>query len=125
MRICVFSGTRELAADFSNLRTRLLKSKRFRAIFPNMRYKQVGDTLRFDNGSELVQTQVLRSQIGRGADLVIIDDPISPTNAENEKLRSEVNRWYDAEITRRLNNKKAAAVLVVMQRLHLDDLCGH
>jgi hypothetical protein len=125
VRICVFSGSRELSADFAELRRRLLKSKRFRAVFPNMRCKQVGDTLRFDNGSELVQTQVLRSQIGRGADLVIIDDPISPTNAENGKLRSEINRWYDAEITPRLNNKKAASVVVVMQRLHPEDLCGH
>lgn len=125
LRICVFTGTRELASDFTELRTRLLQSSRFQRIFPNMRFRHLGDALRFYNGAELVQTIVHRSQLGRGADIIIIDDPISAAHVENERLRSDLNHWYHAEIVPRLNNKRRAAIIVVMQRLHHKDLCAH
>ena len=36
-----------------------------------------------------------------------------------------LNKWFDAEVIQRLNNKTKGAVIVVMQRPHHDDLCGH
>ena len=123
LRICVFAGTRELAASFSDLRLRLLRSKRFKAIFPSLKFQEITDGVRFANGSELIQTVVHRSQIGRGADIVIIDDPISPADAQQEKKHKALSAWYDGEIVPRLNNKAAASIVVVMQRLHQRDLC--
>lgn len=34
-------------------------------------------------------------------------------------------RWFDAEVLQRLNNKRTGAVIVIMQRLHHDDLTAH
>jgi hypothetical protein len=124
VRICVFAGTRELAANFSELRLRLLRSKRLQAIFPNLKFQEITDGLRFANGSELIQTVVHRSQIGRGADVIIIDDPMSPADAQQEKKRKALIAWYDGEIVPRLNNKASASVVVVMQRLHQHDFCA-
>ena len=124
VRICVFAGTRELAANFSELRLRLLRSKRLQNIFPNLKFQEITDGLRFANGGELIQTVVHRSQIGRGADIIIIDDPISPADAQQEKKRKALIAWYDGEIVPRLNNKASASIVVVMQRLHRDDVCS-
>jgi hypothetical protein len=36
---------------------------------------------------------------GRGADVIIIDDPLKPTNAMSETRRVSVNEWYDTTRT--------------------------
>jgi len=125
LRIVVCSGTRELAAEFNELRERLLKSQRLITIFGSLRFERITNGFRFANGSELVQTTVGRSQIGRGADIIIVDDPLSPMLARHAGRRAAINAWFDAEILPRLNSKKSAAVVVVMQRLAVTDLCGH
>ena len=63
--------------------------------------------------------------IGRGADLIVIDDPIAPAHVHDAARRNAVKKWFDAEVIQRLNDKKTGAVIVVMQRLHVDDLAGH
>lgn len=62
---------------------------------------------------------------GRGGDFLIIDDPMKPGDAFSEALRKSVNDWYDNTLLSRLNNKQDGIIIVVMQRLHQDDLVGH
>jgi predicted phage terminase large subunit-like protein len=62
---------------------------------------------------------------GRGADLIIIDDPMKPMEAMSDKLRRAANERYDQGIYSRLNHKSKGAIVIVMQRLHEDDLVGH
>ncbi|HVH86181.1 MAG TPA: hypothetical protein VM912_05615, partial [Terriglobales bacterium] len=62
---------------------------------------------------------------GRGADFVIIDDPLKPDEALSDVQRQKVNDWYDHSLCTRLNNKSTGCIIVVMQRLHEDDLVGH
>jgi predicted phage terminase large subunit-like protein len=62
---------------------------------------------------------------GRGGNAIIIDDPIKPAEAESEAERRRVNDWYDTTLFSRLDDKEAGAILLVMQRLHQDDLTGH
>ena len=62
---------------------------------------------------------------GRGGDILIIDDPMKPGDAFSEALRKSVNDWYDNTLLSRLNNKQDGVIIVVMQRLHQDDLVGH
>jgi predicted phage terminase large subunit-like protein len=62
---------------------------------------------------------------GRGADLIIIDDPLKPRDAFSDKLRRAANETYDNAVYPRLNDKVNGAVIIVMQRLHEDDLVGH
>jgi predicted phage terminase large subunit-like protein len=65
------------------------------------------------------------SVMGRGADLIIGDDPMSSAFALSEAVRkTEVNLWMTAHRTR-LNNKREGAIVLVMQRLHQNDLVGH
>lgn len=62
---------------------------------------------------------------GRGADIIIIDDPLKPDEALSEARRGAVNDWYDNTLLSRLNSKEKGIIVIVMQRLHQDDLVGH
>jgi len=62
---------------------------------------------------------------GRGADILIIDDPLKPDEAVSEVTRKNVNDWFDATAYTRLDSKSHGAIVIIMQRLHLDDLAGH
>jgi predicted phage terminase large subunit-like protein len=62
---------------------------------------------------------------GRGADIIILDDPLKPDDALSETRRKGVNDWYDNTLLSRLNNKEQGVIIIVMQRVHQDDLVGH
>jgi predicted phage terminase large subunit-like protein len=62
---------------------------------------------------------------GRGADVILIDDSLKPSEALSDARRTAVNDWYDGALYSRLNDKQKGAIVVIMQRLHEDDLVGH
>src|SRR5207248_6012981 len=62
---------------------------------------------------------------GRGADFIIIDDPLKPDEALSEAQRTAANDWFDHTLYSRLNDKRTGVIIVIMQRLHEDDLTGH
>src|SRR5215469_12526030 len=62
---------------------------------------------------------------GRGADLVVIDDPLKPEEALSEALRKACNEWFSHTLYSRLNDKRDGVIIIIMQRLHEDDLVGH
>lgn len=62
---------------------------------------------------------------GRGADYIIIDDPLKPDEALSEIRRKGVKEWYDHSLLSRLNSKENGCIIITMQRLHQDDLVGH
>jgi predicted phage terminase large subunit-like protein len=62
---------------------------------------------------------------GRGADIILIDDPLKPEEALSKAQRQAANEWYDHTLYSRLNDKRHGAIVIIMQRLHEDDLVGH
>jgi predicted phage terminase large subunit-like protein len=56
---------------------------------------------------------------------IVIDDPIDPTDAYSDAQRTAANTYYDQTLSTRLNNKETGAIILVMQRLHQQDLVGH
>jgi predicted phage terminase large subunit-like protein len=62
---------------------------------------------------------------GRGADFIIVDDPLKPDEALSDTQRKACNEWFDHTLYSRLNNKKDGCIIIIMQRLHEDDLVGH
>jgi hypothetical protein len=62
---------------------------------------------------------------GRGADVILIDDPLKPADAMSESRRAGANSWFDGTLYSRLNDKAKGSIVIVMQRLHEDDLVGH
>ncbi|MGA8311004.1 MAG: hypothetical protein WB755_13310, partial [Terriglobales bacterium] len=77
-----------------------------------------------ENGFRLA-TSVGGVLTGRGGDYIIIDDPLKPDEAVSETRRKAVNEWFDQSLYSRLNDKQKSRIILVMQRLHEDDLVGH
>jgi predicted phage terminase large subunit-like protein len=76
-------------------------------------------------GGSRYATSIGGTLTGRGADLIIIDDPLNANEMCSESARNHVNDWYAGALVSRLNDKQKGAIIVVMQRLHEDDLAGH
>ena len=55
---------------------------------------------------------------------IVIDDPIKPEDAESSLVRQKVNNRYESTLKNRVNSVNTP-IIVIMQRLHEDDLCGH
>ncbi|MDP3495092.1 MAG: phage terminase large subunit [Hyphomonadaceae bacterium] len=62
---------------------------------------------------------------GFGADTIIVDDAQKPGEALSEAMRRAANAWFDETLFSRLNSKSEGCIIIVMQRLHEDDLVGH
>jgi hypothetical protein len=84
----------------------------------------VNDFMTTERGFRLA-TSVGGVLTGRGADFIIIDDPLKPDQALSETQRKAVNEWYDHTLISRLNSKRDGCMILIMQRLHEDDLVGH
>lgn len=55
---------------------------------------------------------------------LIIDDPIKPDDADSDIVRGRVNNRFDSTIINRVNSRNTP-IIIIMQRLHENDLCGH
>lgn len=58
------------------------------------------------------------------AGAIIIDDPIKPEDADSDTVRERVNMRFDSTIRNRVNSRKTP-IVIIMQRLHPNDLCGY
>lgn len=124
-QILSVAGTKALAADLEAASRALVSSARCRALFPHLEFEGRPGNFRLPHGGRRIAATVGGTLIGRGADLIVIDDPIAPAHVHDAARRNAVKKWFDAEVIQRLNDKKTGAVIVVMQRLHVDDLAGH
>lgn len=61
---------------------------------------------------------------GERGDYVILDDPINVKDAESETVRNETNRWFRESMSNRLNDMDKSAIVIIMQRVHEDDVSG-
>lgn len=124
--ICVSYG-QDLSAKFAYDCRQIMMSPWYRSIFGNVLTKSnppVDDFKTTLSGGRLA-TSVGGVITGRGADLIVIDDPQKPEEAMSESARKAVNDWYDGTLLSRLNDKAKGIIVIIMQRLHQDDLVGH
>ena len=124
--ICASYG--QQLADKHSLDCRtLMGSEWYRGLFQvqlSPRKQSVQEFLTAANGFRLA-TSVGGVLTGRGADFIIIDDPLKPDEARSETQRKAVNDWFDHTLYSRLNDKGRGCIIIIMQRLHEDDLVGH
>src|SRR5262245_11393540 len=50
--------------------------------------------------------------------------PLKPSDAFSDSKRDHLNAWFKNTLYSRLDDKQKGAIIIVMQRLHDDDLCG-
>jgi predicted phage terminase large subunit-like protein len=125
--IIVASYALDFAVTLANHCRLIFNAPWYRELFPEMEISphkntefEIATTL---NGFRLA-TSIEGSVTGRGADILIIDDPLKPIDALSDPKRERVNDTFNHTLRSRLNDQKTGAIIVVMQRLHPNDLTG-
>lgn len=106
----------------------VLSSNWYQQIFPktilSKKHNQKSKFMTSENGFRFA-TSVGGSATGEGGDVLIIDDPHNPSQIHSLKMRTKVIEWFEQTFVTRLNNKNTGSIVLVMQRLHEEDLSGY
>jgi predicted phage terminase large subunit-like protein len=125
-RIIVASYSGNFATELHRQFRMVVGSSWYQALFPGTRWERETDAeMITTQGGSRFATSIGGTLTGRGADLIIIDDPLNAADAQSETSRKRVIDWYGGALVSRLNDKQHGAIVAVMQRLHEDDLAGH
>lgn len=127
-KIMCISYSEELASKLATDCRAIMQTKWYKEQFPktviNPNRNSVMDFETTKHGVRYATT-VGGATTGRGADYIIIDDPVKPMDALSDVMREKVNDTYSTAIGSRLNNKNTGRIVVIMQRLHENDLSGY
>lgn len=121
--ICASYGE-DLAKDFSNQTRKFMASPCYTVAFPDAQLEKATDMhLRTVQGGERYATTVGGAITGKGADFIIVDDPMKFEDVGSESRRDDVAQWV-FNLPTRLNNPNKGGILLIAQRLHPDDVVG-
>lgn len=127
-QIMCASFAQELAYKHSQDCRLVVSSDWYKELFPNTILVDDQNTKRkfvTTGRGHRIGTSVGGSATGEGGNYLIVDDPINATEQMSEAIRNTANNWFDQTFTTRLNDKKKGVIILVMQRLHENDLTGH
>ena len=125
--ICVSYG-QELADFFGRQTRQVMQSSWYRRLFPKTRLspdRLAASDFETTLGGRRIATSVGGVLTGLGADYILIDDPVKPSEALSDLQRTAANEWLQHTLLTRLNDKKTGRIALVMQRLHEDDMAGY
>jgi predicted phage terminase large subunit-like protein len=127
-RIVCVSYAKELAVKHANDCRAIMRAPWYRRLFPATKINPSKNTetefMTTERGFRM-STSVGGTLTGRGGNLIIIDDPLKPTDAMSEKARARHIEWCGNTLFSRLDDKEHDAIVLIMQRLHVGDLAGH
>lgn len=126
-QILTVTYAQDLSDNFTRASRTLMTSPFYEGLFDTRLSKgreAVSDFETTDGGNRF-STSTGGGLTGRGADIIIIDDPLKADDALSDSRRGSVNDWYDNTLRSRLNSLENGAIIIVMQRLHADDLVAH
>jgi predicted phage terminase large subunit-like protein len=127
-KIISVSYSQELADILARQCRQVMQSDWYPKLFPMTRLspsRQAADGFETTLGGFRIATSVDGTLTGLGADYILIDDPVNAQEALSDAVRTRVNQWYRNSLVTRLNDKATGRIVIVMQRLHEDDLVGH
>lgn len=121
------SYSASLSITLSTQARRLLESDWFKEYFPDIELSKDENTKsRYTNTNSGLRysTSTGGTVTGMGADIIVIDDPQNPQLARSDIERENANRFFNETLRSRLNNPDKGVFIVIMQRLHEQDLTG-
>ena len=114
--------TKTLMMDFRRIVEAEWYKKRFANVIPS---KVTQNEFVTTEGGFRYATSVGGTLTGRGGDFIIVDDPIKPEDVLSDKIRESTNEWYKNTLLSRLDDKNRSVLILVMQRLHVNDPTGY
>jgi hypothetical protein len=110
------------ALDFRSI----VESAWYRRVFRDMRIaRSLQDEVWTAAQGFRKATSVFGTLTGLGGDVFIIDDPQKPLDAQSDPQRNRLNQWVSNTLMSRLDSKETGIIIVVQQRVHLNDLSGY
>ena len=122
--LCISYGEK-LTDDLAWQCRALMQSFFYQALFPTRLVSEAVDELRTTGGGFRRARSLSGGITGGGADLIIIDDPTKPDDAQSDVRRTTANETFYNTVYSRLNDKEKGVIVLIMQRLHPDDLVAH
>jgi len=124
LKIIQTTHTTELAIRFGRKAKTLIDSPEYQEVFKTRLREdsQAAGKWETEQGGEYYAAGVGSAITGRGADLLIIDDPHSEQDALNVTALERAYEWYTSGPRQRL--QPGGAIVVVMTRWNMKDLTG-
>ena len=125
LKIIQTTHTAELAVRFGRKVRNLMETDRYKEVFPEVELQidsKAAGRWETGQGGEYYAAGVGGAITGRGADLLIIDDPHSEQDALSETAMDGAYEWYTSGPRQRL--QPGGSIVVVMTRWSLKDLTG-
>lgn len=120
------SYSSELSLDFGRQTRNIFADKRFQNVFPGVRLAEDSTSKgkwNTNKGGGYVAVGTGGSLTGRGADILLIDDPLkNRQDADSQTVRDNLWSWYRSTARTRLSPD--GAICVILTRWHEDDLVG-
>jgi predicted phage terminase large subunit-like protein len=127
-RIIAASYSQHLSNKHSMDCKLVIESSWYKHVFPKMQFaKGQNEKSKFvttERGYRMA-TSVDGSLTGEGGNFLIVDDPIKPSQVHSRAVRQRTIDWFEQTLSSRADDKKKSVIVVVMQRLHEEDLTGH
>ena len=127
-RIICVSYSADLAAKHARDCRAVMGASWYRQVFPSTQLDPAksAETEFMTTGRGFrLATSTGGTLTGRGGNIIIIDDPQKPADAQSDARRLDLTQWVSNTLFSRLDDKANGAIVVVMQRVHIDDLAGH
>jgi predicted phage terminase large subunit-like protein len=102
----------------------LVQSEWYRSLWPEVELVRAGEASFANTKTGFREGVPFASLTGGRGDRVIIDDPHSTETAESEAERLNTARIFRESVPTRLNDPINSAIIVIMQRLHEEDVSG-
>lgn len=125
LKIIQTTHTAELAVRFGRKVRNLMEMQEYREVFPDVDLRadsKAAGRWETAQGGEYYAAGVGGAITGRGADLLIIDDPHSEQDALSETAMEHAYEWYTSGPRQRL--QPGGSIVIVMTRWSLKDLTG-
>jgi len=142
MKFITSSYSAPLSLDHATFSRDLIRSEKFRLLYPNISIKQDKDAkshfqlvyhtfdpetekITVNLGGSRMSTSVGGTVTGYHGHILPVDDPLNPEQAASEVELRKANRFCDTTLSTRRINKSVSTTILIMQRLHQDDPTGH
>lgn len=128
LRILSFSYADTLSKKFNINRRTIIQSDLYRSMYPHIRLTDDMNTqkkIENEDTGMMFSTSIGGAVTGEGGDYLIVDDPHDPTGAESDAQRESAVGYFKTTLQSRLNDPNEGRILVIMQRLHENDISGH
>ena len=102
----------------------LIKSEWYQSLWPEVHLSREGESSFANDKTGFREGVPFSSMTGGRGDRVIIDDPHSTETAESPAERQRTTRIFRESVPSRVNDPERSAIVVIMQRLHEDDVSG-